>query len=47
MIALKSLAQNSFPIIYTNRKVRIYYPIIVDIIADYKEQVLIIGIKKA
>jgi Plavaka transposase len=29
----------------TDGKIRVYYPIILSIIADYEEQVVIIGIK--
>ena len=32
-------------IAYTDRKIKVYYPIILLIMADYKEQVVIIDIK--
>jgi hypothetical protein len=47
MIALKSFAQDGFLITCANGHVRICYSIIAGIMADYKEQVLITGIKKA
>jgi prepilin-type processing-associated H-X9-DG protein len=47
MVALKSLAQDGFAVTYADGHVRKCYPIIAGIMADYKEQVLITGIKKA
>ena len=47
MVALKSLVQDGFAVTCANRHVRKCYPIIVGIMADYEEQVLITGIKKA
>ena len=47
IVALESLVQDGFAVICANRHVRKCYPIIIGIMADYEEQVLIIGIKKA
>src|SRR5271167_3495017 len=47
MIALESLARDGFLITCADGHVRICHPIIAGIMADYEEQVLITGIKKA
>jgi hypothetical protein len=39
------ILKTSIYIAYTDGKIRVYYPIILSIIADYKEQVVIIGVK--
>jgi hypothetical protein len=45
--ALESLAKDGFVVRCADDHQRLYYPIIAGFIADYEEQVLIIGIKKA
>ena len=47
MVALESLAQDGFAVTCADGHVRKCYPIIAGIMADYEEQVLITGIKKA
>ena len=39
------ILKTSIYITYADRKIRVYYPIILLIIADYKEQVIIIDVK--
>ena len=39
------ISKTNIYIAYTDGKIRVYYPIILLIMADYKEQVVIISIK--
>jgi hypothetical protein len=39
------ISKTGIYITYIDGKIRVYYPIISSIIADYKEQVIITGIK--
>jgi Plavaka transposase len=39
------ILKTSIYITCIDRKIRVYYPIILSIIADYKEQVVITGVK--
>ena len=43
--ALEIISKTGIYIAYTDGKMKVCYPIILSIIADYKEQVIIIGIK--
>ena len=45
LAALESLWYKGIDIEYTDRRIRQYYPVICGIMADYKEQVLITGVK--
>ena len=45
--ALESLAKDGFMVKCADGHQRLYYPIIARFMADYEEQVLITGIKKA
>ena len=42
---LKIISKTNIYITYTDKKMKIYYPIILLIMVDYKEQVVIISVK--
>ena len=42
---LKIISKTNIYIAYVDGKIKVYYPIILSIMADYEEQVVIIGVK--